>query len=272
MNAERFRLFSSVFRESDLLIGVPHAGFQPEMAGSIMEEQIRLYELLTAHGTLFPDFIGALEPLELPDQYPGADSHETDTHTNTHTDVPGLYAETQPDALRDKPELPPEIETMYRCGEATGTGPMSSVAGVFAASAAKRLIEVYNPGEVVVENGGDLFIKNSSPLLSVIHAGSSPLSDKLGLVIPPGEWGVCTSSGTLGHSYSRGRADAVTVVTESTPLADAWATSLANLVKDPDGIEPVLERVATIPAIISCVVIVGDRMGIRGEFEVKPLS
>jgi len=69
-----------------------------------------------------------------------------------------------------------------------------------------------------------------------------------------------------------GNADAVTVIAGSTPLADAWATSLANQVEGPNHIEPVLDQIKEIPHILGCAIIVGDRIGIRGDFEVKLLS
>ncbi len=121
------------------------------------------------------------------------------------------------------------------------------------------------PLEVLVENGGDLYVKNREDLVVVIHAGDVALSGKLGLVITPGEWGICTSSGTHGHSFSKGKADAVTIVCRDTPLADAWATALANQVKGQEDIPPLLEKVAEIPEILACVVIVGWRNGNPGR-------
>jgi len=135
-----------------------------------------------------------------------------------------------------------------------------------------RLIREYNLNEIVVENGGDLFIRNVSDLTSLIHAGSSVLSDRVALVLTPGTWGVCTSSGTVGHSLSFGCADAVTVITENAPLADAWATSLANRVTGAGEIERVLDIAGAIPEILGCAIVVEDQIGIRGQFEVKILS
>jgi len=166
----------------------------------------------------------------------------------------------------------PEIEAMIRCGARTGTGPMSAVAGLFASRVAERLHREYRLRELVVENGGDLYIRNIEELVSVIHAGDSPLSGKLGLLLPPGTRGICTSSGTVGHSFSEGKADAVTVVCNDVPLADAWATALANEVQGPEDIGRVMDKVHTIPEILACVVIAGERMGIRGGFEIKLLS
>ena len=91
-------------------------------------------------------------------------------------------------------------------------------------------------------------------------------------MITPGSWGVCTSSGTLGHSFSRGKADAVTVIAKNTPLADSWATALANRISTPQDIEPVLEQVKQIEEISGCAIIVGEQVGIQGKFEVKLLS
>jgi len=168
--------------------------------------------------------------------------------------------------------VPPGIHTMLQCARQTRTGPMSSVAGLFAGQVGQKLISEYVLDEIVVENGGDLFIKNSADLTCVIHAGSSGLSDRVALVITPGSWGVCTSSGTVGHSLSFGRADAVTVITEDAPLADAWATALANRVTGAGDIERVLETANTIPEILGCAVVVEEQIGIRGQFELKILS
>ena len=177
-----------------------------------------------------------------------------------------------PESCGKDGSLSEEIRTMISCGQKTGTGPMSSVAGLFAQQVGKKLISAYGVKEVMVENGGDLFVRNESRLLSVIHAGSSSLSDKMAFVLPEGEWGICTSSGTMGHSYSKGKADSVTVVSPSAPLADAWATSLANRVSCAADMEATLESVAGIPEILGCAVIVDEQIGFRGELELKMLS
>ena len=239
LNAERFSFFPSVYRESDLYIGVSPGDYREEMPALCQDEQVRLYRLMSAYGQQNPLFLTSLEPL----MEDGGDRG-----------------------------MAPEIATMIRCGVRTGTGPMSAVAGLFASRVAERLHREYRLRELVVENGGDLYIRSIEELVSVIHAGDSPLSGKLGLLLPPGTRGVCTSSGTVGHSFSKGKADAVTVVCNDVPLADAWATALANGVQGPEDIDRVLERVHTIPEILACVVIAGERMGIRGEFEIKPLS
>ena len=239
MNQERFRFFTVSHFESDLLIGVPHADFCPEMKRTCQMELVRLRKILLRHSKSNPLFASSLDPLPLPEQ---------------------------------DGKAPEEVITMIRCGQESGTGPMSTVAGLFAEYVGHRLIQEYNMDEVVIENGGDLYIQNMTELISVIHAGDSPLSDKMAFAIPPGTWGICTSSGTIGHSFSLGKADAVTVIAKSAALADAWATSLANKVMGPEYIEPVLDQIKEIPAILACAIIAGERIGFRGGFELKLLT
>ena len=235
MNRDRFTFFPVTHLESDLLTGVWHNEYRHEMIQTTKEELIRLRRVLMEYSRLNPSFFSSHIPIPL------------------------------------DPDLPQEITTMIECGGKTGTGPMSSVAGLFASMVAKRLNREYDLSEIVVENGGDLHIKNKSDLISVIHAGKSMLSDKLTVVLPPGSWGVCTSSGTMGHSVSYGRADAVTVIAEHAPLADAWATEIANRLSGEEILNQILDEISEIPDILGCIIMINDKLGIRGQFEVKPL-
>jgi len=123
---------------------------------------------------------------------------------------------------------PPIIRAMAAAGKNAGVGPMAAVAGMVAETVGKGLL-VDSP-EVIVENGGDIFICLSQPVTVGILATHSPDNLKLGIRINPGAQprGICTSSGTMGHSLSLGTADAVTVISNSCPLADATATAVAN--------------------------------------------
>jgi hypothetical protein len=238
-NHASFHFFPAVFGESDLLIGVEPGMFRKEMVSHADRELKRLHGLLNAHILQFPSFLNSLEPLpekELPE------------------------------------DAPLEIRTMLRCGAESGTGPMSSVAGLVAEYVGKVLAGQFGLSELLVENGGDLFIKSCSSRVVSIQAGSATLSGTVGLEIHPGTWGVCTSSGTVGHSFSRGSADAVTVVSPSVPLADAWATALANRIGSPDDIGPVLEEAGSVEAIRGCAVLAGGKIGVRGDFELKLLN
>ena len=122
------------------------------------------------------------------------------------------------------------IVNMLNAAHNAGVGPMAAIAGAIAEQVGHGLLKRTN--QVMVENGGDVFIKMSSPVTVGIFAGKSPLSLQIGLrlktfSIPQA---VCTSSGTIGHSLSYGKADAVCVVADSCAIADAAATSIGNLI------------------------------------------
>jgi ApbE superfamily uncharacterized protein (UPF0280 family) len=244
MNRERFRFFQCSHFETDLLIGVPPDRYQRSMEEKALREIKRIRGIIEQFSLHSPRFTTSLSPIQLT-EFSGAEASEMN--------------------------IPSEVNTMLQCGIHSGTGPMSSVAGLFAEKTGQVLAASYDLPEILIENGGDLFMVSGSDTTVVIHAGDSPLSGKLALQIPSGTWGICTSSGTVGHSFSYGNADAVTVVAELTPMADAWATSLANRVQGPGDIEKVLEIAEGIPEILGCVIVVRDRVGIRGQFELKPL-
>jgi len=247
MNQERFRFIRVIHHESDLLVGLPRNTNFPGIEQCIEDELIRLRKIILDYSKRDPRFMSSLDPLKLL-----TSSLETGSGADSENDE--------------------ELLTMISCGEETDTGPMSSVAGLFAREIGRRIIESFGEMELVVENGGDLYLRNKSDLLSVIHAGSSPLSDKMAFVVPAGEWGICTSSGTMGHSFSRGRADAVTVICASAPLADSWATAIANRVQNADDMEQELETVSGIPEILGCAIIIDQQIGIRGLLEFKLLT
>jgi ApbE superfamily uncharacterized protein (UPF0280 family) len=97
---------------------------------------------------------------------------------------------------------------------------------------------------------------------------------KVGLKIAPvcHPLGVCTSSGTVGHSLSLGKADAVCVVSTSCALADAAATSIGNRVQSAGDIENAMAWGRGIPGVDGIVVIVGDRIGGWGAVKLASLS
>ena len=163
---------------------------------------------------------------------------------------------------------PSIIQEMMRSAQLAQVGPMASVAGAIAEFVGKDLLK--HTKQIVVENGGDIFIKIAEDLTIGVYAGDSPLSNKLGLKIAPDTTplGVCTSSGTVGHSLSFGKSDAVTIIAQSTSLADAAATSIGNLVKEKKDIESGLEHAKSIKGIQGALIIVGDQFGAWGNVEI----
>jgi ApbE superfamily uncharacterized protein (UPF0280 family) len=148
-----------------------------------------------------------------------------------------------------------------------GVGPMAAVAGAVAQVVGEALLA--DSQQVIVENGGDIFLYTTRPRTAAIYAGPSPLSGKLGLKVNRVNQplGLCTSSGTVGPSLSFGKADAAIVLAESAPLADAAATALGNQVKTAADIEPALEVVSKMPGIYGLAAIIGEHVGAWGEME-----
>jgi ApbE superfamily uncharacterized protein (UPF0280 family) len=128
--------------------------------------------------------------------------------------------------------------------------------------------------DVIVENGGDIFIRAGFPLVAAIFAGKSPLGSQLGVRIdsPERPVAVCTSSGTLGHSLSLGRADAAVVISESAALADAAATAIGNKVSDKHDIEPAIEFGKKIEGVEGIVVILDNEIGFWGNVDLVTLK
>ena len=154
---------------------------------------------------------------------------------------------------------------MLEAGQKANVGPMAAVAGAIAEYVGRELLE-FSP-EIIVENGGDIFLKNGKKLIVGIYAGNSPLTGKLGLEIMPEETplGICTSSGTVGHSLSFGKADAVVTVAGSATLADAAATAICNQVKNPNDIGSAIELGRKITGLKGIVIIIGSAIGVWGD-------
>jgi ApbE superfamily uncharacterized protein (UPF0280 family) len=169
-------------------------------------------------------------------------------------------------------EAPAIVKEMARVSELTGVGPMAAVAGAIAEAVGRDLL-AFSP-EVIVENGGDIFMKISQKRLVGIYAGQSAFTGKIALEITPRETplGICTSSGTVGHSLSLGSADAVITLSASTALADAAATALGNIVNTADDIPKAIEKAQSIKGLRGVVIIVGDKMGVWGRVRIVPLS
>lgn len=146
-------------------------------------------------------------------------------------------------------------------------GPMAAVAGAVAEMVGRKLL-AFSP-EVIVENGGDIFLKVNSMRQIGIYAGESTFTGKLAIEVEPEQTplGVCTSSGTVGPSLSLGLADAAIILSPSAALADAAATAVGNMVKSEQDIDAAIEHGKQIAGITGIVVIIGGNMGAWGNIK-----
>ena len=164
------------------------------------------------------------------------------------------------------------IANMVKAGRNAGVGPMAAIAGAIAEQVGFGLLKLTD--QVIIENGGDIFIKSNSSVTVGIFAGNSPLSLRLGIRLKSkgNQNAVCTSSGTIGHSLSLGKADAVCVVAESCPIADAAATSIGNLINSPADIENGISAGREFEKLNGIVVIVDEKVGMWGDLEVVSIE
>ena len=174
--------------------------------------------------------------------------------------------------LEVREDSPQIVRTMAKAAAAAGVGPMAAVAGAIAECVGREILPFSR--EVIVENGGDIFIRTRRKRLVGIYAAESPFTGKMALEIQPEETplGICTSSGTVGHSLSFGRADACIAISSSTALADASATAMGNLVMMTDDIGQGLEFAKGIEGLEGAVVIKDDRIGMWGKVKLVPVG
>ena len=170
----------------------------------------------------------------------------------------------QPVAVHDG--APDIVVSMADAARRAGVGPMAAVAGAIAQSVGSALKALSD--EIIVENGGDIYIRTSKNRVLGIYAGeNSPFTGKLSIKIGPCPegLGVCTSSGTVSHSLSFGKSDAVVIISENTSLADAAATAVGNVLKTPDDIRRSIDFARSIDGVSGALVMKGIRWGAGGR-------
>ncbi len=226
--------FQVVVRQTDLDIGVRRERFSPELARWVEEMVQQQRELLEKYIEDDPAFLHALTPCQL---LPGA---------------------------------PPIAADMAAAASLAGVGPMAAVAGAFAQYTGAALAR--RSKDVIVENGGDIYLRSTRPRRIGIFAGKSPLSNRIALFIRPEDTplGVCTSSGTVGPSLSLGRADAVVILSPSAILADAAATAAGNMVRSKEDVQTAAEYAVGIEGVTGAVIIKEDKLAACGRLKLVP--
>lgn len=167
---------------------------------------------------------------------------------------------------KDAPEI---VTLMARAGEIANVGPMAAVAGALADLGVSQMVKL-EAQVAVIENGGEVAGISNIPINLGIFAGNSPLSGKIGFRFEEEDFpmGLGTSSGTVGHAFSFGEADAATVLTNNAALGDAAATAVANVVKGTDfekSVQDGLEIAETIEGVRGALIIRGKFAGIVGK-------
>lgn len=201
-----------------------------EKFGAVTAEIVRQRGILEEYIGRYPDFRQSLEPLDL---------------------------------LAGAPDV---AQSMVRAARLVGVGPMAAVAGAMAQCAGRVALDA-GASEVIVDNGGDIYIYAVEPVIIGLKTGTADLADRLAFSLQPDDTpiSICSSSGKMGHSMSLGECDLATVVAKDAALADAAATQAANLVRDVDDIDPALDSIAGIEGVDGVMIVKGARVGLAGK-------
>ncbi|MFA5116450.1 MAG: UPF0280 family protein [Candidatus Omnitrophota bacterium] len=165
----------------------------------------------------------------------------------------------------------PIIKSMAQAAFKTNVGPMAAVAGAIAQYLGRYLLKE-GLKEVIIENGGDIFLRTKKIRYVGIYAGrSSAFNNKLFLKIKPQArgLGICASSGTVGHSLSFGKANALVIIAKNAILADAAATACANLVRCKADTAKAIQLARKIKGVSGIIVIINNNMACWGDIEFK---
>jgi len=167
--------------------------------------------------------------------------------------------------------VPRIVQRMAQAARLANVGPMAAVAGAVAQMVGESLLKLSD--EVIVENGGDIFLKVSKKRKIGIYAGGSAFTGKLAIEVEPDRTplGVCTSSGKVGPSLSLGLADAAVIIAPSAALADAAATAVGNMVKAEEDIDAAIELGRQIKGVSGIVIIAGSTLGVWGDIRLIEL-
>lgn len=163
---------------------------------------------------------------------------------------------------------PPIVRRMADAAKIFGVGPMAAVAGAVSDHVGEQIF--LKKGDIIVENGGDIFVQCERPVTFGLYAGeNSPFTGTVKFVVhSKGKpVGVCTSSGTVGHSLSFGKADAVCIVSHNATVADAAATAICNMIKATSDIERAIEHASSFKDIRGVIAAMEDKIGIWGDIE-----
>jgi ApbE superfamily uncharacterized protein (UPF0280 family) len=168
-------------------------------------------------------------------------------------------------------DAPCIVKEMASQAKKADVGPMATVAGAIAGFLGRDLLKK-GCRDVIVENGGDIFLKTTRKRKIGIYSGKSKLWRGLKLIIKPRDTplGICTSSGTVGHSLSFGYADSVVILSKSATLADAVATAVCNRVQCKQDLQSSLEFAKSVKGVLGAVIIIKSSLISWGKVEFCP--
>ena len=167
-------------------------------------------------------------------------------------------------------EYAPVIGQMLAKSRQFKVGPMAAVAGAVCDYLGQKTGT--RCSELIIENGGDTYIKSSQDITAQVFTANSNLTNNINLHIPHQitPCGLCCSSGKFGHSFSMGKADIACVLATTAIAADAAATAMANCISSPEHVERAIEKFKSQKGILGLLALKDKTIGIWGQVQLVP--
>jgi len=225
-NPEGFKAFEVIVGESDLWIAVPEKDYSLSLKREVERSVALLRSQIELYAFKEKEFLTSLTPVSV------------------------------------SPLAPKVVRKMAaECGRC-GVGPMAGVAGAINLFVGERLEEL-GVSQFLIENGGDIYLRRERETVALLLTGNPKLDGRLGVIVPPGRWGLSSSSSKIGHSLSLGQTQTATVLAEDPVYSDCCATFLGNSVSPQDA----LDRIEMLEAIEAAAVFIDGRFVIRGNLK-----
>jgi ApbE superfamily uncharacterized protein (UPF0280 family) len=169
--------------------------------------------------------------------------------------------------LSIKKDYPPAVKEMCLSSSIFNVGPMAAVAGAVCDTIAESLKDDCN--FLMIENGGDVYIKSSEDIRAGLFTGSRHFPQNINIVISSQAMpcGLCSSSGMMGHSLSLGKSDLVTVMSETSAIADSAATAIANAINSKPDVDKAIKKYSKYEQVRGLIIIKDDRLAIWGDLQ-----
>lgn len=211
INRENEQKIQIIIEETDLLITLTDSVNKEEIIDFCTKEIQEQRNILKFWINLYPEIKDSLDPIEAP---------------------------------QNAPLL---ITAMCEAGKYAKVGPFAGVAGTIAQYIAARLYDYLQKKnccpDVIVENGGDIYIYSSKERHIGIMANPKEHCT-IGIKITKEQFplAICSSSATIGHSLSFGQGDLALILAKNASLADALATRYSNLLRSKQDINTILSQ------------------------------
>ena len=187
-----------------------------------------------------------------------------DAYAKEHAEFVTSLTPLIPDA-----SAPCIVQDMTTASRSAGIGPFSTVAGAIAHYLGRDFMD--KTDELLIENGGDIFININQPKRIGLYLGESFTKPTLTMTIASrGEpFGICSSSATIGHSLNFGTADLVTIIARDALIADAFATHYSNRIHTQADAHAVLDEAIKNPLIEGIVIAACKKLFFWGALQIN---